>query len=393
MKLTHVNHSSFIYETNEELLLTDPWIFSNAFQGWSQYPYPHSNLVKKIISRNSNLSIVVISHAHDDHLDDIFLSKLTDNVKVVIPKTNNKGFIRRVLKNGIKEKNIIEVDENIKKVGGFSISAIFDGSLSSEDFIFLISNNNDLVIHSNDNWREYKNITLGKIKSICSKLGIINTILMSQVGIADAYPIYYQGISANEKKTIIKDKIKFMCESVLKNCENLDIKNGFAYANQSIFNSNFSNLIDLDFNPYELRENIINNYSGSILQLNPSDQIINGKFIKCQSNLESFLDYRLSNLEKSFREYCNIKNKKTLPVNFKLIQEEINCKNSINILAAGNTWNDILNGRTNVEALITGGMGIISKPKKYNMKEEYLLLSSWAYLYQNKAIENLSINS
>ena len=86
MKLTHVNHSSFIYETNEELLLTDPWIFSNAFQGWSQYPYPHTNTVKKVFSESSKLSIVLISHAHDDHLDDIFLSKLADNVKVVILK-------------------------------------------------------------------------------------------------------------------------------------------------------------------------------------------------------------------------------------------------------------------------------------------------------------------
>ena len=390
MKLTHVNHSSFICETKKDLLLTDPWIFSNAFQGWSQYPYPHSNTIRKLISKGSKLSIVVISHAHDDHLDDIFLSKLTTDVKVVIPKTHNKGFIKRVLKNGISINNIIEVDENISKVGSFSISAIFDGSLSSEDFIFLISHNNSLIIHSNDNWRKYNNDTVGKIKSTISNLGISNTTLMSQVGIADAYPLFYQGISSENKKQIIEKKINFMCESVLKNCDNLDIENGYAYANQSIFNNRFSN--PLDFDPYKLRAEIIKNYSKNLIQLNPSDQIIEGRFIKCKLDQQSFIEYRLSNLEKSFNEYTIRKNKKILPINFKLIQEKVVNNKSINILAPGNIWNDILNGITNFESIITGGLGIINKPLNYNMKEEYLLLTNWAYLHQNKAIKNLTID-
>lgn len=390
MKLIHVNHSSFICETKKDLLLTDPWIFSNAFQGWSQYPYPHTNTIKKILSKSSQLSIVVISHAHDDHLDDIFLSKLTNNVKVVIPKTLNKGFIKRVLKNGISINNIIEVDENFNRVGSFSISAIFDGSLSSEDYIFLISHKNNLVIHSNDNWRKYNDNTVEKIKSTISNLGIVNTTLMSQVGIADAYPLFYQGISSQSKKQIIANKINFMCENVLKNCNNLDIENCYAYANQSIFNSRFSN--EIDFDPYKLRSDIIKNYSKHLIQLNPSDQIIEGKYIKCKSDHQSFIQYRLSNLEKSFNEYSIKKNKKILPINFKLIQEKVVNNKSIDILAPGNIWNDILNGITNFESIITGGLGVINKPSNYNMKEEYLLLTNWAYLHQNKAIENLSMD-
>lgn len=392
MKLTHVNHSSIICETNEDLLLTDPWIFSNAFQGWSQFPYPHIDTVKKVFSESSKLSIVLISHAHDDHLDDIFLSKLPNHIKVVIPKTKNQGFINRILKNGVLRDNIIEVDQNIKKVGSFCISAIFDGSLSSEDFVFLISNNSYLTVHSNDNWREYSEDTLEKIKLIISKLGISNTIFLSQVGIADSYPLFYQGISSKDKKQIIETKIKFMCKSVLKNCSNLGIKNGYAYANQSIFNSRFPKLIDWNFNPYKLREEIINNYSECLVQLNPSDKIIYNKFIKFEGKCESFLEYRLSNLEKSFKEYCIKKNKKVLPINFKLIDDNILNNNSIYIFASGNIWNDILNGSTNFESIITGGQGTIYKPSTYNMKEEYLLLSSWAYLHQNKAIKNLSIN-
>ena len=75
MKISHVNHSSILCETENDLLLTDPWLVSNAFQGWSQFPSPNIKKLK-IISKDNNLSFVLLSHAHDDHVDDIFLSKL-----------------------------------------------------------------------------------------------------------------------------------------------------------------------------------------------------------------------------------------------------------------------------------------------------------------------------
>ena len=154
MEVTHLNHSSIICEIEKEVLLTDPWLFSNAFQGWSQYPGPNIETLKKLIEEKK-LSTIVLSHAHDDHVDDIFLSYIKQKVNIVIPKTLNSGFKNRIIKSGISVEQIIQIDEEGLQVGDFTITAINNKSLTDEDFIILISNKQNLIIHANDNWHEF----------------------------------------------------------------------------------------------------------------------------------------------------------------------------------------------------------------------------------------------
>tara|TARA_B100000787_G_scaffold167341_1_gene153930 strand:- start:10815 stop:10997 length:183 start_codon:yes stop_codon:yes gene_type:complete len=52
--------------------LTDPWFISPAFGGWYQYPSPNYEDIEKIINLKKNL-FTVISHGHDDHLDDFII--------------------------------------------------------------------------------------------------------------------------------------------------------------------------------------------------------------------------------------------------------------------------------------------------------------------------------
>ena len=391
MKISHVNHSSILCETDNNLLLTDPWLISNAFQGWSQYPSPNINEVKKIISKDNNLSFVLLSHAHDDHVDDIFLSKLNENVKVIIPRTYNLGFKKRVLKTGIKEENIIIIDKNKVKVGDFYISAISNETLSEEDFIFLISDKNNLVIHANDNWHLYNNQTIRYIKSFIKNNSLSNIVLLSQIGIADSFPLFYEGLTPKEKKKIIENKIKNMCTAFKHNCIELGIEKGYAYANQSRF-SNLNNLIEINFNPYKIKDDIIQSFEFKITQLMPSDKIINGEFIKNNSPQESLLEHRLNNLENLFKNYSMKKNLKILPVQFKSMTENRQTNDKIVLYAEDTIWNDILSGLINLETIITGGIGYINKPLNYNMKNEYLLLSKWAYIHQNQAKIDLTIN-
>ncbi len=391
MKISHVNHSSILCETENDLLLTDPWLVSNAFQGWSQFPSPNINEVKKIISKDNNLSFVLLSHAHDDHVDDIFLSKLKDNVKVIIPKTNNLGLKKRVSNTGIKEENIIIIDNNKVKVGDFYISAISNGTLSDEDFIFLISNKNNLVIHANDNWHLYNYQTIEYIKSFIKNNSLSNIILLSQIGIADSFPLFYERIKPKDKKKIIENKIKKMCTAFKNNCIELGIDEGYAYANQSRF-SKLNNLKEINFNPYKIKDEIIQSFEFKIIQLMPSDKIINGKFIKNHSPQESLLEHRLNNLENQFKNYSIKKNLQILPVKFKSMAENRQTANEIILYAEDNIWNEILSGLINLETIITGGNGYINKPLNYNMKNEYLLLSKWAYINQNQAKNDLNIN-
>ena len=391
MKIFHLNHSSVICESDNDLLVTDPWIFSNAFQGWYQYPGPNIESIKKIFGSKNNLSLVVLSHAHDDHVDDNFISHCSEKVRFVIPKTKNSAFKDRILKNGIKENNIIEVNKYGKQIGSFFISCFSSGDLTEEDFIILISNKKNLLIHANDNWHQFSQELIDYIQSIKTMQKSSEIFLMSQVGIADSYPIFYEGISSKEKVEIIRKKIKLMCDSLIINCQKLGLNIGYAYANQSKF-ANLNNLKELDFDPYLIKEEVIKTFDDKIIQLMPCDKIIEGNFIRNAISYQTILEYRLNYLEKLFNKYSFNKNPNALPVNFKTLGNRKTYKNQITLSASETIWNDILNGSINLETIITGGAGLIDKPEGYNMKREYLLLSKWAYINQNRAKSDLTLN-
>jgi L-ascorbate metabolism protein UlaG (beta-lactamase superfamily) len=67
-----MNHASIQVNYNGYSLLTDPWFISNAFGSWHQEPSPLAEEVKNIIFDNSR-SCVIVSHGHDDHLDEFFI--------------------------------------------------------------------------------------------------------------------------------------------------------------------------------------------------------------------------------------------------------------------------------------------------------------------------------
>ena len=391
MKISHVNHSSLICETDSDLLVTDPWIFSNAFQGWYQCPGPNIESIKKIFGVDNKLSIVVLSHAHDDHVDDIFISHCPEKVKFVIPKTKNSAFKNRILKNGINLKNIIEINENGKEIGSFFISCFSSGDLTEEDFIILISNKKYLLIHANDNWHQFSQELIDYIQSIKTIQKSSEIFLMSQVGIADSYPIFYEGISSKEKVEIIRKKVKLMCGSLIINSQKLGLNIGYAYANQSKF-ANLNKLKDLGFDPYLIKEEVIRTFDNRIKQLMPCDKIIEGNFIRNEISHQTILEYRLNYLEKLFNKYSLHKNPNALTVNFKTLVNRKTNNNQITLYASETIWNDILNGSINLESIITGGAGLIDKPDGYNMKREYLLLSKWAYINQNRAKSDLTMN-
>ena len=394
MLLTHLNHSSVICETKDQLLITDPWLFSNAFESWYQNPYPNIKTVNKIFQSINKPLYILISHAHDDHFDDIFLSKLPNKTFVIIPKTKNNSFKNRVLKCGIEREFIIEADKNGCKVGAFNIACFFDGSLSNEDFIFTISDEETLFIHANDNWREFSEYTISKIKNEIRRISFLDIIFMSQIGIADSFPLFYAGYNDTEKKEIITKKITAMCNAFINNCSRLDLDLGFAYANQSKF-SKIYKLDDrtLNFDPYLIKDELIKKNSNRIIQLNPSDEIKKGNHYKANQRQKSLLDARLEFMELALEEYTLNKNLETIPIKMKSFDKlsELNNNNEITIYAPSNIWNSILNGQLNLESIITGGSGLIHKPKGYNMRKEYSLLTNWAYINQIRARDNLNL--
>ena len=74
MEVTLVNHSSLLFKlhNNKYTFLTDFWNLTPAFGSWlpSAPPIYHPNYLASL-SFQKNFYLV-ISHAHDDHIDDNF---------------------------------------------------------------------------------------------------------------------------------------------------------------------------------------------------------------------------------------------------------------------------------------------------------------------------------
>ena len=74
--ITFVNHASVIFSHKNIRLMTDPWIFGNAFNnGWSL-----SSESKFTINDFQNITHIWFSHEHPDHFHPAVLNKIPENI-------------------------------------------------------------------------------------------------------------------------------------------------------------------------------------------------------------------------------------------------------------------------------------------------------------------------
>lgn len=104
-------HNCFSIESEDSVLLIDPWLSnSGAFFGsWFQYPKNHhlaDNLIAYLKAKKNNF--VFISHEHQDHFDIKFLERLPVNTQFLIPRYQDKDF-RKSIEN--ISKNVMELDD------------------------------------------------------------------------------------------------------------------------------------------------------------------------------------------------------------------------------------------------------------------------------------------
>src|SRR5436305_522422 len=70
--LLFLNHASVLIRCGQEFLLTDPWFQKPAFGSWLPTP-PLAVHPAMLAALGPNLRVLV-SHGHDDHCDDPFIS-------------------------------------------------------------------------------------------------------------------------------------------------------------------------------------------------------------------------------------------------------------------------------------------------------------------------------
>ena len=377
-----INHASLFISDEKNKFLTDPWYISPAFGGWVQNPFPIYNDVEEII-KNKNKLNTIISHGHDDHLDDFFIKNYLNNSQIIISKFKSKGFYRRVKNISINEP--IEVSQGIEN--GYNINDIKIYSFINEfagnvnDSIILIANKDEVVVHANDNYHEQPREVVEQIKLISKDKFLY---YFAQAGIANSFPIAFPDYSYHEKMKIINDEIKRFIESFEKNIDSIKPNLAFTYANQSKFNY-YNKIV-----PYENVIEQIDKHS-FIKQLYPGDKIYNRTLIRNKTDKINILDELLKRAENECNKFVKSKIETSFKISFLVEKSDQILKpksNNIFMVADVLTWLNILSGKLNLETIIIGGVGKVIKLHEESMREVARCIGEFSYVYQNKFTKN-----
>jgi UDP-MurNAc hydroxylase len=215
MKIQFLGHAGFLVETDDTVILCDPWLSeTGAFDGaWFQYPCNHhlANTVQDVFEKSNKQKFIYISHEHKDHYDLSFLLSLKDlDFQFILPKFN-----RNVLHASIIEhftQNIFLVyDDNLFQMGSCNITIFIDDNELNRDSAILIQ------------WNQYKFLNLNDCKiydrlpKIKKENGDIDLLAVQFSG-ATWHPTCYDYDAATYSK-ISKKKILSKFELVAKAIE------------------------------------------------------------------------------------------------------------------------------------------------------------------------------
>ena len=224
-----INHSSVLFEEDGNYILTDPWYQKPAFGSW--LPVPPTSIHPSYLtylSQTAKSFAILISHGHDDHFDDNFLSLFPSNTQVIIPQYRSKGVLLRIKAAGLN--NILEVDMQGATWSDFKIKSFINSDISGDDAILTIAGKEHFLVHANDNWQSLPKLHFETIRKDFLQYRIRKTLYMSQCNLADGWPNIYKDYSDEEKKKIHHRRVSNIILQGVKNCKEIGIKNFLNYA-------------------------------------------------------------------------------------------------------------------------------------------------------------------
>ena len=203
--IRYISHASVLIESNNQTILTDPWYDKPAFGSWLPTPPMsiHPVYILTLAKDNPNFSLA-ISHGHDDHIDDYFLSLFDKNTRVLIPEYSSKGFLFRIKNKGFT--NIVEVPTSGYSFNTVTVKSYINTEISRDDGILTFEFPNHFVVHANDNWQEITGSNFEQMKSDADRFAPDRKLFMSQCNLADGWPNIYRDYSEEEKNEASKRK-------------------------------------------------------------------------------------------------------------------------------------------------------------------------------------------
>ncbi len=269
-----VNHSSVLIQEGNNFILTDPWFEKPAFGSW--FPVPptsvHPVYLFALAKSDANFAIA-ISHGHDDHLDDDFLSLFPMSTPIIIPQYIAKGLKSRLTRLGFE--NIIEASTKGISHNCFKIKSYINMSISRDDAILTFETPNNFIVHANDNWQKLVGDNLETMKKDASKFKSNEMLYMSQCNLADGFPNIYKNYSEDEKSQIHDLRVKNMISTGMSNADELGAKYFLNYAGYAaaFVKGNEQIRIRGSFKDNDFIDSvrIENNHNVEVLQMIPGD--------------------------------------------------------------------------------------------------------------------------
>ena len=173
--LTFLGHAGFMYETENEILLMDPWMSNTGAFDSSWYQFPSNHLlgddVRKLIETTDKKVYIYISHEHKDHFDVPFLQTLElSKVNFITPKFR-RDHVASVL-NKLGPKSVYTpIDSELVNIGNLEIRLFLDDQeivrdsalgLYDKDTDFTFLNLNDCKVYDrvDELFEIYKKFTI-----------------------------------------------------------------------------------------------------------------------------------------------------------------------------------------------------------------------------------------
>ena len=373
LKITHVNHASLLIEADGEFILTDPWYLSPAFGGWTQNLSPSVETIRTILSIPPDKLRVVISHGHDDHLDEFFIASHLGRCQIYVPQFKTNGLSKRIERlTGIYPT---ELSAKPLSVGGFSLAAYINEDFTNYDALILVGSKNHGLIHANDNWHRYPVQLIDQLKAFIAKFQRENVFFLTQFGIADCFPLNYPDYSPEEALEIVRKRYVSYGEAISSNIERLGLPCAYCYANQSTYRSPAPYA---GISLYELAQQYISSSGLPIRQLTPNAELNSNGILRPAETYGDLFTFCLKFLERAVQERIG----PDWRLKF-LLPDETPDAEDVAYQADRVTWQRILIGELTLESIIIGGMGLVFKPKARNIAEVHHKVSKVAYLIQS----------
>jgi|TARA_B110000285_G_C15064478_1_gene584316 hypothetical protein len=232
-KVTFLNHASILIQSGDNIIMTDPWYKKPAFGSWLSVPpcVYHPSYFMALAKSNPNF-VILISHGHDDHFDDDFLTVLPKNTTILFPKYKSPGPKKRLKKCGIK--NIIEFDSKGVTHKGVTYKSYIFEDISMDDAFITVATDKFIVAHGNDNWQKLPQDVFDSVFLDFAKYKKQDTLFMSQTNMADGYPLIYTNFTEQEKKQKVKKRQDNMILTSVKNALDVNAGGFISYAGMAI---------------------------------------------------------------------------------------------------------------------------------------------------------------